>query len=93
MMKYILAAGAVVIAILLIYCNSLRTSNHQLQETVNGLSTSVEELSTKLEKTYEENAEIRKQYQSLQEASQLDTVFNWTVDISNSPVVKQLHTN
>lgn len=90
MMKYILEAGAVVFAITLIY---LRTNNHQLQEKVNGLSTSVEELSTKLEKTYEENTEIRKQYQSLQEASQLDTVFDWTVDISNSPVVKQLHTN
>lgn len=86
MMKYIFTVLVAAVAILYIYNDSLRNSNHHL-------STSVEELTTRLEKSYEENAEIRKQYQELQEASQLDTVFNWSVDISNSPVVKQLHTD
>ena len=86
MMKYIFTVLVAAVAILYIYNNSLRNSNRHL-------STSVEELTTRLEKSYEENAEIRRQYQELQEASQLDTVFNWSVDISNSPVVKQLRTD
>lgn len=92
-MKYIYTALVIAVIILLIYCNSLRNSNHKLEESNNNLQYSVTELQTRLEKSYEENAEIRKQYQLLQEASKLDTVFNWNVNIANSPVVKQLHTD
>lgn len=64
-----------------------------LQEQKNTLLSNNGLLSSKLEREHNDKIELSEKVEKLEELAKIDTSFNWSADISNTLIVKQLREN
>lgn len=89
--KYLCAFLTLVTFILFVMYHFVKESNNQLLTENKELSDGLKTYKRQLEKEHNDKMELDKQYKKLEAKAKSDKDFNWYADISNSPVVIELH--
>ena len=89
--KY-LACFFAILAVVMILMYSFTKNKLERTENENiTLRANVNNYKTQLEKEHNDKVELDRKYKKLEDKAKADKSFNWYADISNSPVILELH--